>query len=209
MLKSNKYLLVPSPKPLVSSPKSQTPSLKSPVPYYFILVFTGLLLIMGCVSQPRFRSEPVERKKERIASPEEPQKNEWTQPESEKTNIDQTKMGKIIDSYLGTPYKQGGETKKGMDCSGLAVAVYQQYSGFKLPHDTKKLYKLVKRVDKDDLRYGDLVFFSDGWFGVSHVGIYTKEGKFAHSTDDSGVIVSSLDEDYYKKRYIGARRVIP
>lgn len=118
-------------------------------------------------------------------------------------------MRRIIESFLGVPYQLGGETKAGMDCSGLVVAVYKQYAGFKLPHDTKKLHKLVKNVDKGDLSYGDLVFFSNGWLSASHVGIYIGEGKFVHSTEDLGVIVSSLDEDYYKKRYIGARRVIP
>nr|NIM96868.1 hypothetical protein [candidate division Zixibacteria bacterium] len=83
------------------------------------------------------------------------------------------------------------------------------YDGFKLPRETKKLYQLVKRVAKDDLVFGDLVFFSDGWFSVSHVGIYVGDGRFVHSSEELGVIVSSLDEDYYKKRYRGARRVIP
>jgi lipoprotein Spr len=59
------------------------------------------------------------------------------------------------------------------------------------------------------LAYGDLVFFSDGWYSVSHVGIYVGERKFVHSTKGLGVVVSSLDENYYRKRYRGARRVIP
>ncbi|KPL00995.1 MAG: hypothetical protein AMJ91_02265 [candidate division Zixibacteria bacterium SM23_73_3] len=129
--------------------------------------------------------------------------------EKSKSKIDKAKMGKIIDSYLGAPYQFGGKIKTGIDCSGLVVQVYKQYAGFNLPHDTKKLYRLVKHIDRDDLVYGDLVFFSDGWFSISHVGIYVGEGKFVHSTKGFGVIVSSLDEDYYRKRYRGARRVIP
>jgi len=129
--------------------------------------------------------------------------------EKSKSKIDKAKMGKIIDSYLGAPYQFGGKTKTGIDCSGLVVQVYKQYAGFNLPHDTKKLYRLVKHIDRDDLVYGDLVFFSDGWFSISHVGIYVGDGKFVHSTKGFGVIVSSLDEDYYRKRYRGARRVIP
>ncbi len=178
---------------------------------YLLITFLSLILV-GCAAQPRFRSEPVESKKSKaVLVEEETQKTEETElPHAErKSSVDPGKMEEIIDSYLGTPYKRGGETKTGMDCSGLVVAVYRQYAGFKLPHETKKLFKLVKRIDKENLAYGDLVFFSDGWFGVSHVGLYLGGGKFVHSMEDFGVIASSLDEDYYKKRYIGARRVIP
>lgn len=166
---------------------------------------------MGCVPQPRYTSEPVEKKKSRVVLQEEDRKIESTRhhQEKSKSKIDKAKMGRIIDSFLGKPYKFGGETKAGIDCSGLVMQVYKQYAGFKLPRNTKKLYQLVKHVDKDDLVYGDLVFFSDGWFSVSHVGIYIRDGKFVHSMKGFGVIVSSLDENYYKKRYRGARRVIP
>ena len=180
-------------------------------PQHFLLITLVSLVVISCAAQPRFRSEPVEHKKNKTILEEELQKTEETQSvnEENKSSVDQTKMERIVNSFLGIPYKTGGETKTGMDCSGLVVAVYRQYAGFKLPHDTKKLFKLVKRMDKENLSYGDLVFFSDGWFGVSHVGIYAGGGKFVHSMEDFGVIVSSLDEDYYKKRYIGARRVIP
>jgi len=178
--------------------------------YYRLIICFGLILI-SCASQPRFRSEPVEQKRSRAVLEEETQNTEETQSSGDegKSSVDLKKMGNIIDSYLGSPYKLGGETKTGMDCSGLVVAVYRQYAGFKLPHDTQKLFKLVKRVDKENLSYGDLVFFSDGWFGISHVGIYIGSGKFVHTSPELGVIISPLDEDYFSKRYAGARRVIP
>ena len=161
----------------------------------------SLLVFSACGSKPRFAPEPV------------PEKGSQTQAEygSEKSRskIDKDKMGRIIDSFLGTPYEYGGESKSGMDCSGLVRQVYRRYAGFDLPHDTKKLYKLVKHVDRDDLVYGDLVFFSDGWFSVSHVGIFLGDGKFVHASETWGVTESSLDEDHYRKRYRGARRVIP
>lgn len=196
----------------------QVPSLKYPLTifteipskHYFLTILVSIILT-GCVSQPRYRSEPIETAKGRSISDEQAYNTEGRKPygEKAKSRIDKAKMERIIDSFLGAPYKPGGENKAGMDCSGLVVSTYKQYAGFKLPHDTKKLYKLVKRVDKDDLGYGDLVFFSDGWFSGLHVGIYMGEGKFVHSKEGSGVVVSSLNEDYYNKRYIGARRVIP
>jgi len=169
------------------------------------------LILVSCAAQPRFCPEPLKQKKDKVIREKEDQKTDEAQTvySEKRSSLDQGKMGRIIDSHRGTPYRREGETKAGMDCSGLVVAVYRQYSGFKLPHDTQKLFKLIKRIDKGNLAYGDLVFFSDGWFRVSHVGIYIGEGKFVHSIEDFGVIVSSLEEDYYKKKYIGARRVIP
>ncbi|MCK4385822.1 MAG: C40 family peptidase, partial [candidate division Zixibacteria bacterium] len=122
--------------------------------HYLLTIFVGLIL-MGCVSQPRYtsREEKGERKKETLSFEKE-----------SKTKIDQAKMGKIIESYLGTRYKKGGASKKGMDCSGFVMKVYKEYAGFDLPHNSKKLFKLVKKVDKEKLSYGDLVFFSDYGF---------------------------------------------
>jgi cell wall-associated NlpC family hydrolase len=174
--------------------------------YYFLTIFIGLL-IMGCVSQPRYTSYPIERKS---YPPLEESKSETLSFEREsESKIDQVKMAQIIESFLGTPYAKGGASKKGIDCSGFVVEVYKRYAGFILPHNTEKLFKLVKKIDKEKLGYGDLVFFSDFGFSPSHVGIYIGEGKFVHSAEGYGVVVSSLDDEPYRKSYIGARRVIP
>jgi lipoprotein Spr len=167
----------------------------------FSLAFS-LLILVACGPQPRYTSAPLEKKEHKEAPAGET-------GEGGESKIDKAKMSRIIDSFVGTPYEYGGEAKSGIDCSGLVKQVYKQYAGFDLPHDTKKLYKLVKHVEEKDLVYGDLVFFSDGWFSVSHVGIYVGERSFVHSAERFGVIVSSLEEGYYRKRYRGARRVIP
>jgi cell wall-associated NlpC family hydrolase len=166
-----------------------------------IVVLIGLLTFTACGSKPRYTSTPVQEKGPQIQS---------DYPTGEKeSSIDRNKMGRIIDSFMGTPYEYGGEGRSGIDCSGLVRQVYKQYAGFDLPHDTKKLYQLVKQVEAEDLVYGDLVFFSDGWFSVSHVGIYVGDGKFVHASETYGVMVSSLEEDHFRRRYRGARRVIP
>jgi cell wall-associated NlpC family hydrolase len=173
-----------------------------------LILVLVLMTLAGCVSHPRYTSYPIERKSH--PDFEEKSKKETLSFATEsKTKIDQAKMGKIIESYLGTPYEKGGSSKRGMDCSGFVVKVYQEYAKFNLPHDTKKLFKLVKKVDKGELAYGDLIFFSDYGFSPSHVGIYAGEGKFVHSTEGYGVIVSLLNEERYRKSYIGARRVVP
>jgi lipoprotein Spr len=177
--------------------------------HYFLTIFVGLILI-SCVSQPRYTSQPVERKSHPPLKEKGESKKE-TEPfwGKSKTKIDQAKMARIIESYLGTRYKKGGASKKGMDCSGFVMKVYKEYAGLNLPHDSKKLFKLVRKVDKGEVGYGDLVFFSDYGFLPSHVGIYIGEGKFVHSTKGYGVIVSSLNGERYRKGYIGARRLIP
>lgn len=130
-------------------------------------------------------------------------------PTNQKTKINKDKMDDIINSYLGTPYRENGTSRLGIDCSGLVREVYRRYSGINLPHDTKKLYTLVKDVKKRNLLYGDLVFFALDSEEVSHIGIYLGEGQFVHASSSQGVIISSLNEDYYRKNYVGARRVIP
>ncbi len=155
----------------------------------------ALILLLGCASNPRYTSEKLPAGKAMLST--------------KSGKINKVKMGQVIESYLDIPYKENGENRTGVDCSGLVVAVYREYAKIRLPHDTKKLFQLVKQVDKDDLQFGDLVFFSDiGWM-VSHVGIYIGNGRFVHSGKNQGVIISFLQDEYYGRRYLGARRVIP
>lgn len=113
-----------------------------------------------------------------------------------------------IDSYLGVPYRFGGATRKGMDCSGFVSAVYRDAIDLNLPHRARSMFKLGRSVSRKRLQAGDLVFFeSMGNYGVSHVGIYVGDGKFAHASSSRGVVVSDFNLAYYRKRYVGARRV--
>ena len=123
-----------------------------------------------------------------------------------KSKINEKKMNYVVESYLGTPYKKKGTSRHVIDCSGLVVEVYRRYAGINLPQGTDRLYKLPK---VKNLLYGDLVFFAFDSREATHVGIYVGGGKFVHASESQGVIISSLDEDYYAKNYIGARRVIP
>jgi lipoprotein Spr len=175
----------------------------------FLVVF-AMQILMGCAPNPRYTSSPIERRNQPPFEEKGKAEKETSSSRAQsETKIDEAKMGKIIESYLGTRYRQGGTGKKGMDCSGFVIQVYKEYAGFDLPHDSKGLFKLVREVDEQKLRYGDLVFFSDSGILPSHVGIYIGEGRFVHSTKGYGVIVSSLEEDRYHKTYMGARRVMP
>jgi murein DD-endopeptidase / murein LD-carboxypeptidase len=118
-----------------------------------------------------------------------------------------TPLNEKIDALIGTPYKWAGTTDSGFDCSGFTSYVFAQFD-IELPHSSKSQAEKGNWVAKEDLRAGDLVFFNTGGKGISHVGIYIGDGMFAHSATDDGVIKSSLNEGYYKKRYVTARRVL-
>lgn len=117
--------------------------------------------------------------------------------------------GGIVDRALslqGTPYVFGGTTKKGFDCSGFTKYVYSG-SGISLPRTSYAQFSSGTPVSKNDLRAGDLVFFSTYAKGASHVGIYIGGGRFVHASNpQSDVKTSSLGDSFYSSRYLGARR---
>ena len=111
-------------------------------------------------------------------------------------------------SFLGTPYRRGGTSRQGLDCSGLVGAVYGQ-QGFEMPRTAAEQFSQGQPVAESDLRPGDLVFFRDTYkHGISHVGIYVGDGRFIHAAGKrEGVIVSDLSRTYYRLRFAGARRM--
>ncbi|HEY0828188.1 MAG TPA: C40 family peptidase [Bacilli bacterium] len=111
-----------------------------------------------------------------------------------------------VNDVLGTPYKWGGTSTKGFDCSGFIIYVFKHYK-IELPRTSKSQAKIGEKVSKDDLRPGDLVFFNTNGVNISHAGIYLGNGEFAHSSSSRGVRISKMNEAYYAKRYVTARRI--
>ena len=123
---------------------------------------------------------------------------------------DNEKLNNFIQEWLKVPYKFGGKTKKGIDCSKLTQKIYSEVYGELIPGVSWKQWEFTDRIVKDSLQTGDLVFFNSrrsqsGW----HVGLYLKDGLFFHAANrKDDVKISNLNEEYYLKTYKGAGRLI-
>lgn len=135
--------------------------------------------------------------------------------EKEVENIQDKKINDILaeaDSYLGTPYRFGGMSRSGIDCSAFVLSVFGAATGMNLPRVAASQAQQGERVEKGSLKKGDLVFFSHG-SRISHVGIVhdvTPEGdvKFIHAATSRGVMVSSLTDSYWGPKFRFAKRII-
>lgn len=114
-----------------------------------------------------------------------------------------------IIKYINTPYKFGGNSLNGIDCSAFTQNVYQSSWMLTLNRSAREQYQQgIVINERSDLIFGDLVFFNTRKrVKPGHVGIYIGDNLFAHASSKSGVTISSLDHDYYNKRYMGARRI--
>lgn len=116
---------------------------------------------------------------------------------------------KIARRYIGIPYKYGGTNRRGVDCSGFVALFYKEVFGIVLPHTTKKMVRSGRWIPYHKLRAGDLVFFKTKFWGrIDHVGIYVSDKNFIHASTNRGVIFSNIEEEYYKKRFKEAKRII-
>ena len=111
--------------------------------------------------------------------------------------------------WLGVPYRSGGTTQRGVDCSGLTSAIYKKVYRKDLERNSDDQRKKdCRKVKKGKLREGDLVFFHNGRKKktATHVGIYLKDRKFIHASSRQGVIISTIDEDYWEKHWLSGGR---
>lgn len=113
-----------------------------------------------------------------------------------------------VEAWLGTPYRYAGCTRQGTDCSGFVNTIYSNVFRSELgARNSGEIYKKITKVDKSELSEGDLVFFRIRRLSISHVGVYLGNNKFVHASTSNGVIISDLNEPYYKRYYAGGGRL--
>jgi probable lipoprotein NlpC len=118
------------------------------------------------------------------------------------------RLEKVVDSYIGIPYRFAGMSRKGVDCSGFVFLVYKELNHVQLAHSSRKMSHYGREVSLSQALAGDLVFFKGGIFGsINHVGIYLGQKRFVHASTKNGVMYSYIDEPYYKERFAEVRRV--
>ena len=162
---------------------------------YFILIVLSVSLL-GCAGSPASRQYSVD-----------PAYNHFPQRTHFSKKTVRRFLSQQLQSWKGTPYRVGGLSRRGIDCSGFVYVTYWNKLGMELPRTTELQGDVGHRISQKRLTYGDLVFFKTGIF-TRHVGIYIGNRQFIHASTSKGVMKSSLDSYYWSRRYWKAKRVI-
>lgn len=169
---------------------------------FILLLISSLLSACGGAKKQGNYSFKNTNKKEKSVS----------KPKPARVNPTAENIIEVAQSYEGTPYKFGGTTKKGMDCSGL-ISVSFKKAGISLPRTSREMSTKGEKITFQQISKGDLLFFKTAkGRGINHVGLVVEvsAGKvyFIHSSTSQGVIISSLDEAYWFEAFAEARRII-
>ncbi|MCO5236171.1 MAG: C40 family peptidase [Chitinophagaceae bacterium] len=119
-----------------------------------------------------------------------------------------THLYDFIESWWGAPYRMGGSTQKGVDCSAFTQMAMSVIYGLHIPRTAREQKVFCNEISKEELREGDLVFFNTRGRGITHVGIYLQDNKFVHAASSGGVMISSLNENYWQRKWICAGRAV-
>ncbi|HWN88191.1 MAG TPA: C40 family peptidase [Chitinophagaceae bacterium] len=117
-----------------------------------------------------------------------------------------TKMFEFIDDWYGTPYRLGGTTKKGVDCSAFSQFLFASVYGLSIPRTAREQYSLTNRISRTELKEGDLIFFNTRG-SISHVGVYLQNNKFVHASTSGGVMISDIFDEYWVRKFVGVGRL--
>lgn len=177
-----------------------------------ILIFASFLILVSCKTSSKIqkeRNKPLSN----LSKDEGNKKSNFYDIASQKLgytligNEDTKFLSNAID-WLGVPYKYGGCTKEGTDCSCFVITFYKDVYGINLPRKSEDMLAKSTVIDRENLTTGDLLFFKIAGDKVSHVAIYVSKGNFIHATTSKGVMINNLEENYYKKYYYKAGRYL-
>lgn len=157
----------------------------------------AILLLVGCSPYPRYRKDPVNKPRETIKT-----------TDGRFLTDNYIRLGLILQSHLGKPYRGRSKWEEGLDCSKFTYEVFEAYNKTILPRTVAEQFKVGERAPRRLLKFGDLVFFRTDRSHVSHVGVYIDYNEFIHASTSRGVIISNLNEKYWAERFVGARRVL-
>ena len=116
------------------------------------------------------------------------------------------KMFEFIDDWYGAPYRLGGTTKKGIDCSAFTQFLFAGVYGLSIPRTARDQYNLTNHISRTQLKEGDLIFFNTRG-GVSHVGVFLHNNKFVHASTSGGVMISDIFDEYWARKFVGVGRL--
>lgn len=174
----------------------------------FLAVIACCLALAGCHSSKSSArwEDPIYAKHDTHKGKKSDKKKDKTHGKTTvrvRASADAQRVIEVAYDWLGTPYLYGGNTRRGVDCSGLVCIAFDQGAGIKLPRSSSDQADWCTRISRESLMPGDLVFFTNkrGGSRINHVAIYVGDNNIVHSTTSRGVIVSCLDEEYWRSHF--------
>jgi murein DD-endopeptidase / murein LD-carboxypeptidase len=121
--------------------------------------------------------------------------------------INNSRLYSFVSEWYGTPYKYSGCQRSGVDCSCFSNILYEKVYNKKIPRSANEMFSICKKISIEDAKEGDLLFFKISGNTISHVGVFLRNKFFVHSSTSKGVIISSIEEPYYKKYFYCAGKI--
>ncbi len=168
---------------------------------HYITLLLITLLITGCST----RGTPHSQHKQPKSKQSHQHKSTPVSTPHSNNYADLDKLYPYHNRWHLTPYKYGGYGSQGIDCSAFVQRAYYDLFHMKIPRTTKEQVKAGWKVPRSQARASDLIFFKTG-YNTRHVGIYLQHGDFMHASSSHGIIISNINDPYWKKRYWMTRR---